>query len=179
MVSFRMGELRFRQSNMTCERANLTISKRRIRHRPNLQTPQLTDIQPRKSADNEVLDSNSDYARSNDRTAVSGKATSQVDLKPTAEPQSLKQSEKKATSKHLVVKREQSDIFKSFSKPKSRLNREDTNSSVEAASTVATEISVRSHPLPPKRRNSRFSSMRKLAFGIRVNKSYSDHNKQY
>lgn len=54
-----------------------------------------------------------------------------------------KPPDKKATSKSVPLKREKSDIFKSFSKPKAKLNKEDSNSSVEGSHTSTTVIPVR------------------------------------
>ena len=51
----------------------------------------------------------------------------------TKEPES---GDRKAISKPPTMKREQSDIFKSFSKPKAKLNREDAGSS-DGASPAA------------------------------------------
>jgi len=65
----------------------------------------------------------------------------------TEEPRS---SDKKTTIRPPIMRKEQSDIFKSFSKPKAKLNREDTGSSAgasPAASTAPILKQVRLDPL--------------------------------
>ncbi|MCJ1378473.1 hypothetical protein MMC17_001572 [Xylographa soralifera] len=63
---------------------------------------------------------------------------SQVQMKVETTYEGAKDANKKATSKKPALKREQSDIFKSFSKPKQRIIREGTESSIDANSTPAT-----------------------------------------
>lgn len=56
-------------------------------------------------------------------------------------------TKKKVTGKPTGLKREQSDLFKSFSKPKAKLNREDTGSSVGDSPAPSAAQSVRVHGL--------------------------------
>ncbi|MCJ1437151.1 hypothetical protein MMC27_006536 [Xylographa pallens] len=64
--------------------------------------------------------------------------TSQVQMKVATKHDGPKDANRKVTSKKPVLKREQSDIFKSFSKPKRKMIREGTESSIDANSTPAT-----------------------------------------
>lgn len=66
-----------------------------------------------------------------DQPPSSGKAS-----RPTSQAES-KDVEKKTASKAAPLKRETSDIFKSFSKPKTKLSRENTSSSGGASSAHA------------------------------------------
>ena len=69
--------------------------------------------------------------------------TSQVQMKVETKHDGSKDANRKVTSQKPVLKREQSDIFKSFSKPKRKIIREGTESSVDANSTPATSNLVR------------------------------------
>ncbi|MCJ1404030.1 hypothetical protein MMC11_007254 [Xylographa trunciseda] len=64
--------------------------------------------------------------------------TSQVQTKIETKPEESKDTNKKATTRKPALKREQSDIFKSFSKPRPKMIREGTESSLDANSTPAT-----------------------------------------
>ncbi|MCJ1296640.1 hypothetical protein MMC34_008206 [Xylographa carneopallida] len=62
----------------------------------------------------------------------------QVQTKAETKHEGLKDANRKPSSKKPALKREQSDIFKSFSKPKRRMTQEETESSIDANSTPAT-----------------------------------------
>ena len=70
------------------------------------------------------------------------------------------QNESKPTSKPALLKREQSDIFKSFSKPKAKLKKEDTDSSTTVSFAPVAEQAV-SHQEP------RFCSLMLIQQGAR------------
>ena len=62
-----------------------------------------------------------------------GKNRAIVEKKPEIKREDSKGSDKRTTVKPPMKNREHSDIFKSFSKSKAKLNREDTGSSAEAS----------------------------------------------
>ncbi|MCJ1394909.1 hypothetical protein MMC18_007789 [Xylographa bjoerkii] len=64
--------------------------------------------------------------------------TSRVQTKIETKHEGPKDTNKKATIRKPALKREQSDIFKSFSKPKQKIVREGTESSIDADSIPAT-----------------------------------------
>lgn len=68
-----------------------------------------------------------------DRSSSSDKSTSQDALTSAKKAERPRDVEKKPASKPSAAKREQSDIFKSFSKPKTKLRHEDTGSSTAAS----------------------------------------------
>jgi len=85
-----------------------------------------------------------------DRPPSSGRAsksTPQTECEPEPKLERAKDVDRKAASKPANLKREQSDLFKSFSKPKAKLKREDTGSSAGESPAPATEPSVRSASL--------------------------------
>lgn len=88
--------------------------------------------------------------QSSDRPLSSGKAgrsTPQPDSKPPSKPATLK--------------REQSDIFKSFSKPTAKLKREDTGSSTGTSPAPSAAQAVRTHLFFPKNISSNLGRTRK------------------
>ena len=72
-------------------------------------------------------------------TNTSGQPQTKTEI--TQEP--AKQMNKNAAGKPPVMKREHSDIFKSFSKAKSKVAREETDSSLDASPLPGTPQSVR------------------------------------
>ena len=72
----------------------------------------------------------SDQLLSSDKST---KLTSQATVAPDLKAERPRVVERKPTSKPAVMKREQSNIFKSFSKPKAKLKQEDTGSSSGAS----------------------------------------------
>lgn len=110
-----------------------------------MQSP--TTIQSNKVASDRCQDSNGSRpttAETSQEKSFHTKATSRVESKPEVPP-TYKTLEKKATSKLSGIKREQSDIFKSFSKPKPKpkLNREGTGSTVGESSAISSVHLVR------------------------------------
>jgi len=87
-----------------------------------------------------------------DRPSSSGKAsksTPQAESKPEPKAERAKDADKKVAPKAASLKREQSGLFKSFSKPKAKLKKEVTGSSAGESPASATEPSVRiACPLP-------------------------------
>lgn len=71
------------------------------------------------------------------RSQTGGEAQTRFSAK-TEEPRN---SDKKTTTRPPIMRKEQSDIFKSFSKPKAKFDREDTGSSA-GASTAASNASI-------------------------------------
>lgn len=69
-------------------------------------------------------------------------STSHKDTKPDKELREPKINEKKPTTKPANLNREKSDIFKSFSKTKAKLKKEDTDSSTGASPAPAALDSV-------------------------------------
>ncbi|MCJ1423122.1 hypothetical protein MMC29_001003 [Sticta canariensis] len=72
------------------------------------------------------------------------KASSQAEVKPMVQSEPPPKSEKRAISKISRPKREQPDIFKSFSKPKPKLSKEDTENSAGTSLAVTTTSSQES-----------------------------------
>ncbi|MCJ1316115.1 hypothetical protein MMC15_001435 [Xylographa vitiligo] len=64
--------------------------------------------------------------------------TGQVQILVETKHEQPKDANRRSASKKPALKREQSDIFKSFSKPKRKMKREGTESSIDANSTPAT-----------------------------------------
>lgn len=84
-----------------------------------------------------------------DRPLSSGKArkaTTQLESKTEPRFARAKEADKKATAKPANLKREQSDLFKSFSKPRAKFNKEDTGSSAGDSPVPVTEHSVNTPP---------------------------------
>lgn len=75
--------------------------------------------------------------------AKSTKSTPKVTVAVDTKAEGARDVEKKPASKPLAVKREPSDIFKSFSRPKSSLKRENTGTSAGASPAPTTAPSVR------------------------------------
>lgn len=63
-------------------------------------------------------------------------------VKPEVKSQQIKGGDRKSGHKPSALKREQSDLFKSFSKPKPKLDREDTGSSASGSPGPASVHSV-------------------------------------
>lgn len=78
-------------------------------------------------------------------TVSYAKASTQAEVKPAVKSQPPRNTEKKAIGKVSSLKREQTDIFKSFSKPKPGLPKENIGSSAATSSAISTAHSVR-HP---------------------------------
>lgn len=75
-------------------------------------------------------------------SSKTSKSTTQAESKSELKNARVKEADKKATPKPANLKREQSDLFKSFSKPKAKLTEEDTGSSAGNSPPTATEPSV-------------------------------------
>lgn len=73
-----------------------------------------------------------------DGKKIQRRTSSQGESKPKDQTRQQSAQEKKGASKTPGLKREQSDIFKSFSKPQAKVSRTNTESSVEASSTPKT-----------------------------------------
>lgn len=73
----------------------------------------------------------------------STKSTVQAAVAPEGKAERQKEVEKKPASKPPAVKREQSDVFKSFSKPNTKLKHEDTAIAPDASPLRDTALSVR------------------------------------
>lgn len=80
---------------------------------------------------------------------ASSQDSSRAEIKPKVKTEDSKSSDKKINSKPPATKREHSDIFKSFSKPRAKLSRESTSSSTGAPAPAATPTleQVRYSPL--------------------------------
>lgn len=96
------------------------------------------------------------------------KASSQSRVKSGVKSQPPRKTEKKAINKVSSLKREQPDIFKTFSKPKPKINREDTGSSAGNSSVIATAHSVRHLLAASSFMKLKVSSKRALAFMMTV-----------
>ncbi len=66
-------------------------------------------------------------------TSASSKVGGEAHARSEARTEESKSSDKKTMTKPPSMRRQQSDIFKSFSKPKATLKREDTGSSTDAS----------------------------------------------
>lgn len=125
----------------------LSQTQRRTGQRPALVSPIPTTIQPKNIAvskaqvTGEVKSKTKDSA--NEKKSSVKSSSQQGEVKPVVKAQPPRQTEKKAISKVSSQKREQSAIFKTFSKPKPKLKKEDTGSSAGASSAIATGHSVR------------------------------------
>lgn len=126
----------------------MSQTQRRTGQRPALVLPVSTNIQQKDTAVSKSQAAGGSKSKTDenvDEKFSYTKASSQAEVKPAVKSQPPRKTEKKATSKVSNLKREQSDIFKSFSKPKPRLNRENTGNSAGTTSAIATAHSVR-HP---------------------------------
>ena len=84
-----------------------------------------------------------------DLPSISSKTRVIAEVRPEAKTEEPTTSDTKTATKLPTIRREQSDIFKSFSKPKPKLNREDTRSSTgasPAASAAPASTKVGSNP---------------------------------
>lgn len=124
----------------------LSETQRRTGHRSSLVLPVSTSIQPKTTAASKSQVSGASKLKidesANERIPQT-KASSQAEVKPVVQSQPPPKSEKRAISKVSRPKREQPDIFKSFSKPKSKPSKEDTENSAGTSPVVTTTPSVR------------------------------------
>ncbi|MCJ1265569.1 hypothetical protein MMC22_005449 [Lobaria immixta] len=122
-------------------------TQRRTGQRPALVLPVSTNIQQKNTAINNSEAAGGSKSKTDenvDEKFSYTKASSQAEVKPAVKSQPPRKTEKKAASKVSNLKREQSDIFKSFSNPKPRLNRENTGNSAGTSSAIATAHSQES-----------------------------------
>lgn len=89
---------------------------------------------------------NSAKSQSRDQDSPSSKIKVKLEINPATTPEAGSQlstrPEKKAAGKILNVKREQLDIFKSFSKPTSKLSQEHTGSSTGQTGQIVPAVEV-------------------------------------
>lgn len=141
----------------------LSQPQRRTGQQPALVLPVSTSIQPKNTAVSKsqvIGGSKLKIDESANEKIPYTKASSQAEVKPMVQSQPPPKSEKRAISKISRPKREQPDIFKSFSKPKPKLSK-DTENSAGTSPAVTTTHSVR-HILTAS------SSMKLKAYSKRV-----------
>lgn len=153
------------------EVVELSQTQRRTGQRTALVMPVSTTVQSKKVAVNKPqltgkVKSKTD--ESADEKNSYAKASSQSGVKSVAKSQPSRKTEKKAISKVSSLKREQPDIFKTFSTPKPKMNREDTGSSAGTSSVIATAHSVRHILAASSFMKLKVSSKRALAFMMTV-----------
>jgi len=118
--------------------SNCGALKRRTGKRSNgpLPTTSAVKLHDKASSISQGVRANVETSKQPDRPSSSDQSigsTPQAESKPT---------EKKPTSKPAAPKREQSDIFQSFSRPKAKLTKEDTGSSIGVSPAPASRQSV-------------------------------------
>ncbi|KAI4131579.1 MAG: hypothetical protein LQ347_002916 [Umbilicaria vellea] len=110
-----------------------TRVKRRIGRRPHIPVPTLASTKPAlKSAlpSQHTRKLSTKIEKQASHASEGGKEASSADSGSDLTSQQPKRTTKKATGKPTGPRREQSDLFKAFAKPKAKLNRDDTGSSV-------------------------------------------------
>ncbi|MCJ1300326.1 hypothetical protein MMC08_003122, partial [Hypocenomyce scalaris] len=107
--------------------------KRRAGRRPPVTAPVVapTKPAPKPAGQSQQASTPSTKAeKASSQASRDSKEASPTDSGPEVKSQQPARTNKKTIGKPTAIKREQSDLFKSFSKPKAKLNREDTGSSV-------------------------------------------------
>ena len=130
------------------ETIKLSQSQRRTGRQSAFQVPFPTAIQSHKVASDRHKDTDGSRPTTADVSEEKSsriKTTSQVESKPEVHPPISTRLENKGNRKPSGIKREQSDIFKSFTKPKPKLKREDTDSSVGESSSIPSVALVRQY----------------------------------
>lgn len=126
--------------------AALTSLQRRSRCRPGLESASSNVNRSKKSVLSQTQKSRTQNAksqRSDEESPSSGIKVKQETCPSEIRLQMVTASQKKSSGKVHNVKREQSDIVKSFSKPTPKLNREHTSSSASEIVPVVKGVSVR------------------------------------
>lgn len=135
-------------SPLLCEAVRLISDRflqRRTARRPPGVAPSTAAAKNIKNIDNKSEKArwpDATIVKSSDQVSPSDKLLPQATATPNAKADLPRASGKAAASKPANVKREQSDIFKSFSKPKAKLQNEDTDTLTVPPSAPATALSV-------------------------------------
>lgn len=125
------------------ELSNCFALKRRTGKRPVIQAPAAPLVKSKEKLSTKPQETqiSTQELNSSNRPSSSGNPSTSISQTGT------KSTDKKSTSKPKPLKQERSDIFKSFSKPKAKINREDTGSSAGASPAPTNVPSVRTRVL--------------------------------